>query len=244
MSIYRSLDKRCFVTCLTYRQRQREKFFLIYDSLCDIMFHPSIQKAETDWYFMYCCCLLPHTVAWGYIIYPLPCLMCRAPFRQNSKSLHYTMGFRIDVVSLSLVTTILCPWCWLRENTKSSFLSIARFVPGCVLVWSILHIDHITQVILDKNGTVMTLQQWTAIFREILKIMLGNCKREPKARSNWMAANPVNLLLHCPASTWHYYLSLLIPTFDFLEHFGWVYVCVIITMCILPQDGRDTRRGN
>lgn len=145
---------------------------------------------------------------------------------------------------LSLVTTILCPWCWLTENTKISFLSIARFVPGCVLVWSILHIDRITQVIMDQNGTVMTLQQWTAIFREILKTMLGNCKGEPKARSYWMAANPVNLLLHCPANTWHYYLSILIPTFDFLEHFGWVYVCVIITMCILPQDGRDTRRGN
>lgn len=51
-------------------------------------------------------------------------------------------GLRDDVLycslslSLSLVTTVLCPWCWLRENTTNSSLSIAHFVAGCVLVRS------------------------------------------------------------------------------------------------------------
>lgn len=113
----------------------------IYDSLCGIMFHPSIQKAETDWYFMYCCCLLPHTVAWGCIIYPVPCLMCRAPFRQNSKSLHYTMGLRTDVVSLSLSRDHYTLSMVLTDRKHKNQLSI--YSPLCPrLCFGLIHSPH------------------------------------------------------------------------------------------------------
>lgn len=173
--------------CLWQAEMERNAS-LVYDSLCDIMFQPSIQRAETDWYFMYCRGVRPHTVAWGYIIYPVPCLVCRAPFRYNSKSLHYAMVWEVMFhSSFSLSSPLTWPLNSVRgangkTNTTSSFLSIAHFVPHCVSVWSILIIDHITPVILHRNGTLMTLQQWTAIFREMLKLcwetLKGTLKRE------------------------------------------------------------------
>lgn len=109
-------------------------------------------------------------------------------------------------LSLAHMTTKLCPWCWRenKTNTTSSFLSIARFVPECVSVWSILIIDHITQVILHRNGTLMTLQQQTAIFREILKLcwetLKGNLKRDEAGWQPLLLLVSNLVLLHCAAS--------------------------------------------
>lgn len=160
--------------------RDGEKCLLVYESLCDIMFQPSIQRAETDWYFMYCCGVRPHTVAWGYIIYPVPCLVCRATFRYNSKSLHYATVWEVTFYfSLSLflshMTTKLCPWCWWenKTNTTSSFLSIARFVPDCVSVWSILIIDHHSGYSAQKWG-IDDSATMDGYFQRDTETLLGN----------------------------------------------------------------------
>lgn len=68
------------------------------------------QRVKSDWYFMCCYCLLPHTAAWGYIIYPVQCPMCRTPFIHDCKSLHYSMAAGVmpylsDQYTLSMVLT-------------------------------------------------------------------------------------------------------------------------------------------
>lgn len=168
--------------------------------VCCVRSKKERRRAGTDSYCM-CCSLLPHPVAWRYIIYPVPCPVIRAPFTQNSEAFTTTWLERRRFVSrslsLSLVTAVLCPWCWLRENTTNGSLSIAHFVAGCVSVrspspyrphYSGSPVQKARQCRLCNNGELFSERHWKLCW-------------EPRAASVWMAAIGV-----CPA------------THDFITH--------------------------
>lgn len=142
MSIYRSLDKRCFVTCLTYRQRQRENCFA---DLWLIMWHhvPPIHSKSRDRLVLHVLLLSATSYSCMRLHYLSSAMsyVCRAPFRQNSKSLHYTMGLRTDVVSLSLSRDHYTLSMVLTERKHKNQLSI--YSPLCPrLCFGLIHSPH------------------------------------------------------------------------------------------------------
>lgn len=154
-------------------------------------------RAETDWYFM-CCCLLPHPVAWGYIIYQVPCPVIRAPFTRNSKAFTTTWLERWCFVSRSLSRDHCTLSMVLTERKHNKQLSI--YSPLCCrLCFSAIPFSISTALLrfscskarqcrLCNNEGLFSERHWKLCW-------------EPRATSIWMAAIGV-----CPA------------THDFISH--------------------------
>lgn len=146
----------------------------------------------------------------------------------------------------------------LTENTTNCFLSIASSALDYVLVWSLLHIDPVTQVIPCKQDCDDSATMHGYFQRDIEKLcwetIKGNLKRDLigwQPLFLWVCSafcrdkppnsdsDSVNLLLSCPESTWHCYLALLTATHDLAIC---VCVCIITNLGALPLSYR-TRIG-
>lgn len=136
--------------------------------------------------------MLPQTVvAWGCIIYPVPCLVCNTPYK-HSKSFQCSMAWRrmlclSPFVSITFRNTILH-----YENNKSLVtlsLSTAMSVLNNVLIPALYRLycsGYVAQAApwwFGNNGWLFSEVGW--------KIILGNCKRTTKLSSNCIAATAV-----------------------------------------------------